>query len=176
MKKLILIFISASFLFSLYIPLGLHFEYINIVDLTPFPFTDFYFRGLKGIAILAILNILIIYYFNRANNIFICSILLLVSFLLSFLIGQQTRITSNDCYEVWGVFPIRHVERKNLDLIKIEGNDDPNIKWDYHKYPYARNLNTKENWIRYQYGEKDSCMHIYNGFPKFLKLKNQNIR
>ncbi len=174
-------------LISLYIPLGLHFKYVTKDMLTPYPFTYFYFRSITGLIFLGAINIVIIYFLYKAKQVLLCTILICASLFSSFLIGQQISVTYSNYQNVWFSFPIQSAHIKNNELLRIQQSEDspyvgadsssPILKSkERSKYPNAKRFNEEENWLFYQYGEKDSCIKIFNAYPSFLKLKKQQIR
>lgn len=181
MKKFLIItsflfFFQAGFIIiAMY--LGLRKTYV-----TPNPFYDIYFRDKFVILILTVLYALMIWFLFKAKNKQKQFLFFALSIALTLPIGQSVWISDYECSEFWGFIEIKKgatYRKKNIELATINSRENERDHYftqhQTEKYP-CLNYYNNEDWIVFQYGLKDSCIMIYNGYPEFFKLKEQPLK
>lgn len=174
-SSLIVFFQAGFIIIAMY--LGLRKTYI-----TPHPFYDIYFRDKSVVLILIVVYALMMWFLFKAQSKLKQFLFFILSIAATLPLGQSVWITDHGCAEQWGMIQIKSgdtYKSNNAELILINSRErgrgkliTPEQAGKYQCLNYYNN----EDWIVFQYGLKDSCVMVYNGYPEFFKLKEQNLK
>lgn len=175
MKKRTLVIISLLiFVQAGWVSIGLSLGMRASDYLTP-NLVNFYFRTGVTLWLFVILYAvaLIILLASKNKKVQIIAFALSIIFMLP--VGHYAALGDYECYEYWGMIPIKNKRIKNKhnsELYRINSRNDGRTftKEQAERY-HCLNQYDNDEWITFQYGLADSCVQVYNGYPEFFKLK-----